>query len=61
MNAPRQRKNDLDRAETCDGLSLIHIPVYFCSNGLRGLGKFGSWNAGNWRADTQALRHGIEL
>ena len=51
----------LDQARAYQGLSLIHIPVYFGPNELGSLGVFGRWNVGNWVIDTQALRHQIGL
>ena len=51
----------LDRAWAYEGLSLIHVPVYFGPNELGGMGVFGRWNVGNWCGDTQALRHKIGL
>ena len=44
-----------------DGLSLIHVPVYFGPDPLGGMGVFGRWNVGNWCGDVQALRHEIGL
>jgi 3D-(3,5/4)-trihydroxycyclohexane-1,2-dione acylhydrolase (decyclizing) len=51
----------LDRAYAYDGLSLIHVPVYFGENELGGMGVYGRWNVGNWCESTQALRHDIGL
>jgi 3D-(3,5/4)-trihydroxycyclohexane-1,2-dione acylhydrolase (decyclizing) len=51
----------LDRARAYEGLSLIHVPVYFGPNELGGMGVFGRWNVGNWCVETQALRHRIGL
>jgi 3D-(3,5/4)-trihydroxycyclohexane-1,2-dione acylhydrolase (decyclizing) len=51
----------LDQAKAYQGLSLIHVPVYFGPNELGGMGVFGRWNVGNWCGDTQALRHEIGL
>jgi len=51
----------LDRARSHDGLSLIHVPVYYGPDPLGGLGAFGRWNVGGWCRDTQALRHKIGL
>ena len=58
---PESLLQALDRARVHDGLSLIHVPVYFGPDELGGVGAFGRWNVGNWCADTQALRHGIGL
>lgn len=51
----------LDQAKVYDGLSLIHVSVYFGPNELGGMGVFGRWNVGNWCGETQALRHEIGL
>jgi len=51
----------LDKAKAHDGLSLIHVPVYFGDDPLGGLGAFGRWNVGNWVEPTQAMRHKIGL
>jgi 3D-(3,5/4)-trihydroxycyclohexane-1,2-dione acylhydrolase (decyclizing) len=51
----------LDEARAYDGLSLIHVPVYFGSHELGGMGVFGRWNVGNWCQETQRLRHEIGL
>jgi 3D-(3,5/4)-trihydroxycyclohexane-1,2-dione acylhydrolase (decyclizing) len=51
----------LEQAGYHTGLSLIHVPVYFGSNPLGGMGVYGRWNVGNWSEDVQALRHEIGL
>jgi 3D-(3,5/4)-trihydroxycyclohexane-1,2-dione acylhydrolase (decyclizing) len=51
----------LEQAGHHTGLSLIHVPVYFGSNPLAGMGVYGRWNVGNWSEDVQALRHKIGL
>jgi 3D-(3,5/4)-trihydroxycyclohexane-1,2-dione acylhydrolase (decyclizing) len=51
----------LDRARAHEGLSLVHVPVYYGPDPLGGLGAFGRWNVGNWCEETQALRHKIGL
>ncbi|MGV9863509.1 thiamine pyrophosphate-dependent enzyme [Rhodococcus koreensis] len=51
----------LDKAYAHDGLTLIHVPVYFGSNPLGGLGSFGRWNVGPWVAATEELRHQLEV
>ena len=51
----------LDKALTHNGLSLIHVPVYFGPDPLGGMGVFGRWNVGNWCKATQAMRHDIGL
>jgi len=47
----------LKEAFSFQGLSLVHVPVYFGDDPLGGLGAFGRWNVGCWVADTQRLRH----
>jgi len=51
----------LDRAYAYDGLSMVHVPIYFGDNELGGMGVYGRWNVGNWCQSTQALRHDIGL
>lgn len=40
-SAPRE-------AHDHDGLSVVHVPVYFGPHDLAGLGAWGQWNVGNW-------------
>ena len=47
----------LDKARAYEGLSMIHVPVYYGPDPIGGMGVFGRWNVGNWCEDTQALRH----
>jgi 3D-(3,5/4)-trihydroxycyclohexane-1,2-dione acylhydrolase (decyclizing) len=61
VRSPEALRLALDRARAHDGLSLIHVPVYFGPNELGGMGVFGRWNVGNWCVETQALRHRIGL
>jgi 3D-(3,5/4)-trihydroxycyclohexane-1,2-dione acylhydrolase (decyclizing) len=58
---PEQLLKALDQAGRHTGLSLIHLPVYYGSHELGGMGVFGRWNVGNWVEETQALRHEIGL
>lgn len=51
----------LDQAFVHDGLSLIHVPVYFGTNPLGGFGSFGRWNVGPWVGNTESLRHELEI
>ncbi len=51
----------LERALHHEGVSLVHVPVYWGPDPLGGLGAWGRWNVGNWVATTQALRHEIGL
>ena len=59
--SPAELAAALEQARGHEGLSLIHVPVYFGPDERGGLGAFGRWNVGNWCADTQALRHEIGL
>jgi 3D-(3,5/4)-trihydroxycyclohexane-1,2-dione acylhydrolase (decyclizing) len=58
---PQDLRAALDRAYTHDGISLVHVPVYFGDNELGGMGVYGRWNVGNWCESTQLLRHDIGL
>ncbi|MBN1882978.1 MAG: thiamine pyrophosphate-binding protein [Deltaproteobacteria bacterium] len=51
----------LDEAKAHDGVSLIHVPVYYGTDPLGGMGVFGRWNVGNWCVKTQSLRREIGL
>jgi len=51
----------LEKARAHEGISLVHVPVYYGPDPLGGLGAFGRWNVGNWVRGTQALRHEIGL
>ena len=44
----------LKAAHAHDGLSVIHVPVYFGPDELGGLGAWGQWNVGNWCENVQA-------
>jgi 3D-(3,5/4)-trihydroxycyclohexane-1,2-dione acylhydrolase (decyclizing) len=57
----RELVDAVEHAMSCDGLSLVHVPVYWGDHPLGGLGAWGRWNVGNWVHDTQALRHEIGL
>ncbi len=63
VRSPESLVAALDRAATraYDGLSLVHVPVYYGPDELGGMGVFGRWNVGNWCAETQALRHEIGI
>ncbi len=54
---PEQLRGALEQAYAHDGLSLIHVPVYYGPDPLGGLGAWGRWNVGNWVADAQRRRH----
>lgn len=36
-----------------DGLSFVHVPVYFGGDPRAGLGVYGKWNVGNWVEEVQ--------
>jgi 3D-(3,5/4)-trihydroxycyclohexane-1,2-dione acylhydrolase (decyclizing) len=59
--SPERLRAALDQARSHNGLSLVHVPVYFGPDPMGGLGAFGRWNVGNGCRDTQALRHKIGL
>ena len=46
-------KTALAAARTHDGLSVVHVPVYYGPHELGGLGAWGEWNVGNWCDDVQ--------
>ena len=58
---PKSLARALDEARRHDGLSLIHVPVYFGEDPLGGMGAYGRWNVGNWVEATQKLRHDIGM
>lgn len=60
-NSPQSLLDALEKARAHNGLALIHVPVYFGSHELGGMGVFGRWNVGNWVNATQSLRHQIGL
>ncbi len=60
-HSPAELLAALEQARAHDGLSLIHLPVYFGDHPLGGMGAYGRWNVGNWSADVQRLRHDIGL
>lgn len=51
----------LDEAKAHNGLTLIHVPVYYGGDPMGGLGVYGRWNVGNWVHEAQAIRHNIGL
>ncbi len=51
----------MGKALSHDGLSLVHVPVYWGADALGGLGAWGRWNVGSQSGPTQALRHEIGL
>lgn len=59
--SPSELEAALERALAHDGVSLVHVPVYWGSDSLGGLGAWGRWNVGSWVHDTQSLRHELAL
>ncbi len=51
----------LDEAHDHDGLSLIHVPVYYGDDPMGGIESFGAWNVGKWVNAVQRERHRIGL
>ena len=47
----------LNAARRHEGLSLIHVPVYYGADEFGSMGVYGRWNVGNWCDNVQALRH----
>ncbi|MFH1523774.1 MAG: thiamine pyrophosphate-dependent enzyme [Chloroflexota bacterium] len=58
---PESLQVALEQAGKHEGLTLIHVPVYFGPDPLGGMGVYGRWNVGNWCDDVQKLRHNIGL
>ncbi|MBQ0059505.1 MAG: thiamine pyrophosphate-binding protein [Lachnospiraceae bacterium] len=56
---PESLKAALEEAYAHDGLSVIHVPVYFGRDDLGGIGAFGDWNVGNWCERVQKMKHEI--
>lgn len=52
-------ENAMKQAYEYDGLSLVHVPVYYGTDDMAGLGAFGDWNVGNWCERVQKLKHTI--
>jgi 3D-(3,5/4)-trihydroxycyclohexane-1,2-dione acylhydrolase (decyclizing) len=47
----------LQKAHDHDGLSLLHVPVYWGDDPRGGMGVYGRWNVGNWCDEVQDLYH----
>ena len=60
-HGPDEFKAALKNAYAYDGLSVIHVPVYYGEDELGGMGAFGRWNVGNWCETVQKMRHEIGL
>lgn len=58
---PESLRAALTQAASHDGLSLVHVPVYYGPDPLGGLGAYGSWNVGNWCEEVQARYHRQEI
>ncbi|RFU47603.1 thiamine pyrophosphate-dependent enzyme [Paraburkholderia sp. DHOC27] len=43
----------LDEAHRHDGLSVVHVPVYWGAADEGGMGAYGRWNVGPWVADVE--------
>ncbi|MEJ5362514.1 MAG: thiamine pyrophosphate-dependent enzyme [Spirochaetota bacterium] len=50
-------ENALQQAYAYQGLSVIHVPVYYGPHELGGMGVFGHWNVGNWCTSVQEEYH----
>ena len=55
----KELEETLDLAYKFEGLSLVHVPVYFGTEEMGGLGVFGDWNVGNNCAEVQRRKHEI--
>lgn len=56
-SSPEALRAALAEAARHDGLSLVHLPVYYGLDPLGGLGAYGVWNVGNWCDEVQARYH----
>ena len=43
----------LEQAHQHQGLSVVHLPVYFGPHEMGNLGAWGQWNVGNWCQEVQ--------
>jgi 3D-(3,5/4)-trihydroxycyclohexane-1,2-dione acylhydrolase (decyclizing) len=43
----------LTEAHAHEGLSLVHVPVYYGADPAGGMGAYGQWNVGSWCEDVQ--------
>lgn len=60
-DSPESLRAALAAAAAHDGLSLVHVPVYYGPDPLGGLGAYGVWNVGNWCEEVQARYHAQEI
>ena len=51
----------LDDVFAHGGVGLVHVPVYYGDDPRGSVDAFGRWNVGNWVADTQAIRHRVNI
>ena len=51
----------LDQVFEQGGVGLVHVPVYYGDDPQGSIDAFGRWNVGSWVAETQALRHRMNL
>jgi 3D-(3,5/4)-trihydroxycyclohexane-1,2-dione acylhydrolase (decyclizing) len=56
-DTPEALRAALAEAARYEGLSLVHVPVYYGDDPLGGLGAYGVWNVGNWCEEVQARYH----
>ncbi len=59
--SPEELTGALKEAAKHDGLSLVHVPVYWGDHELGNLGVFGDWNVGNWCERVQKEHHRLGL
>ncbi|MGE0241966.1 MAG: thiamine pyrophosphate-dependent enzyme, partial [Parvibaculaceae bacterium] len=45
----------LQAAHAHDGLSVVHVPVYWGDAAIGGMGSYGRWNVGPWVAEVERL------
>ena len=50
-----QLKSALEGASEYEGLSLVHVPVYFGEDEAGGMGSYGLWNVGPWVETVEAI------
>lgn len=48
-------RSALHAAGKYDGLSVVHVPIYFGSDPDGGMGSYGRWNVGPWVAEAEKL------
>jgi 3D-(3,5/4)-trihydroxycyclohexane-1,2-dione acylhydrolase (decyclizing) len=51
----------LERAHRHEGLSLVHVPVYWGDDARGGMGVYGRWNVGDWCEEVQDRYHSQPL